>query len=122
MATLATKKQKQVYEFIKEFQKENGYPPTLQEICNNFGFSSTKSADSHIQALIRKGYLQRNKRLSRSLNIVGNEKKPTNGRDLVNTLRKSGFIGMWKNRVDIGDSSKFARKLREQAQKRERNL
>jgi len=121
MATLATKKQKQVLEFIREFQKENGYPPTLQEICENFGFSSTKSADNHIQALIQKGYLRRNKGLNRSLTIVGNEKRPKNGRELVNALRKSGFIGMWKNRVDIVDSSEYARKLREQAQKREGN-
>jgi len=33
-------------------------------------------------------------------------------------LLNSGLIGIWKDRTDITDSSKFARKLREQAQKR----
>ena len=33
-------------------------------------------------------------------------------------LLDSGLIGMWKDRDDIGDSAEFARKLREQAQKR----
>lgn len=31
-------------------------------------------------------------------------------------LRRAGLIGMWKDRLDIGDSSARARQLREQAQ------
>jgi hypothetical protein len=30
----------------------------------------------------------------------------------------SGLVGIWKDRTDIGDSVEFARKLREQAQRR----
>ncbi len=37
----------------------------------------------------------------------------------VGQLRKSGLIGMWQDRDDIGDSSVYARQLREQAQERE---
>jgi hypothetical protein len=33
-------------------------------------------------------------------------------------FRKSGLIGMWKDRDDIQDGSVYARQLREQAQKR----
>ena len=33
-------------------------------------------------------------------------------------LRDSGLIGLWKDRKDIGDSSIYARKLRDQAQNR----
>ena len=36
----------------------------------------------------------------------------------VGQLRKSGLIGMWQDRDDIGDSSAYARQLREQAQTR----
>lgn len=36
----------------------------------------------------------------------------------VGRLRKSGLIGLWQDRDDIGDSSAYARKLREQAQER----
>ena len=35
-------------------------------------------------------------------------------------LRRSGLVGLWKNRTDIGDSGEFARRLREQAQRRSR--
>ena len=36
----------------------------------------------------------------------------------VGQLRKSGLIGLWQDRDDIGDSAAYARKLREQAQSR----
>lgn len=34
-------------------------------------------------------------------------------------LLHSGLIGLWKDRKDIGDSTAYARQLREQAQRRE---
>ena len=36
----------------------------------------------------------------------------------VRQLRQSGLIGLWKDRNDIRDSAVYARRLREQAQKR----
>jgi hypothetical protein len=36
----------------------------------------------------------------------------------VRHLRRSGLIGMWQDRDDIGDSSAYARQLRAQAQRR----
>lgn len=35
----------------------------------------------------------------------------------VGQLRRSGVIGLWKDRTDIEDSSVYARRLREQAQR-----
>jgi Arc/MetJ-type ribon-helix-helix transcriptional regulator len=37
---------------------------------------------------------------------------PVSAKDLFDTLRKSGFIGMWKNRSDIGGSTDFVPCLR----------
>jgi hypothetical protein len=36
----------------------------------------------------------------------------------VGDLRRSGLLGLWQDRDDIGDSSVYARQLREQAQTR----
>lgn len=33
-------------------------------------------------------------------------------------LRRSGLVGLWKNRKDIGDSATHARALRDKAQRR----
>ncbi len=35
------------------------------------------------------------------------------GKAMLEELQASGFVGMWKDRQDIGDSSAFARRLRE---------
>jgi hypothetical protein len=43
---------------------------------------------------------------------------PSHPRLTVGHLRKSGLVGLWKDRDDIGDSSAYARQLREQAQQR----
>ncbi len=46
---------------------------------------------------------------------------PTHERTLTaRRLRRSGLVGLWKNRTDIGDCAEFARRLREQAQRRSR--
>ena len=45
-------------------------------------------------------------------------KPARNGRELLERLRKSGFIGRWKDRTDITSSYDYARQLREQAQTR----
>ena len=43
---------------------------------------------------------------------------PPRARLTVRHLRHSGLIGLWQDRDDIGDSSAYARQLREQAQRR----
>ncbi len=43
---------------------------------------------------------------------------PPRERLTVGRLRRSGLIGLWEHRDDIGDSSDYARRLREQSQQR----
>ncbi len=43
---------------------------------------------------------------------------PPRERLTVGRLRRSGLIGLWEKRDDIGDSSVYARQLRAQAQQR----
>ncbi len=43
------------------------------------------------------------------------EGKPKTGQELYRALVESGFIGAWKDRTDIGDSSEYARLLRKRA-------
>ena len=43
---------------------------------------------------------------------------PRTGAELVEYWRRLGLIGMWADRADIGDSAKYARALRQQAEQR----
>lgn len=66
-----SKKQRAVYESIKKFIS-NGTVPTVREICDDTGLSSTSTVHSHLRTLERKGYIYRDKK-HRSLKITGTE-------------------------------------------------
>jgi len=62
-----TRRQLKVLEFIQRSLDREGVAPTLREISEHFGFSSTASAQKHIKALVAKGYLHKEKHRSRGL-------------------------------------------------------
>jgi len=66
-----TKRQQAVLEFIKAHLIEKGFPPTVREIAGHFGFASPLSAQLHITALIKKGFLKKTPLKQRSLEIIG---------------------------------------------------
>jgi SOS-response transcriptional repressor LexA len=49
-----------IYEFCVEFFLENDQLPSLKVIAEKFGYTSRNGAKNHIDALIRKGFLERN--------------------------------------------------------------
>ncbi len=66
-----TPRQRAVLEFIKEHVMDRGYPPTVREVAERFGYSSPLSAKLHIDALVKKGFLRRSPSRSRGLEVVG---------------------------------------------------
>ncbi len=62
-----TPKQRQVLDFIRQMIKADGVAPTLREISEQFGFSSTASAQKHVNLLAKKGFLVRDKHQKRGL-------------------------------------------------------
>ena len=68
MKTL-TERQKEVLEFIARFSEENGYPPTVREIGENFGIS-LRAVQDPIAACQKKGYLSQCQKRSRSFRVI----------------------------------------------------
>lgn len=52
-----TVRQLEVFEFIRGFIAEHGWPPTYREISAAFNFSSPTAALTHVNALERRGWL-----------------------------------------------------------------
>jgi hypothetical protein len=50
--------------------------------------------------------------------IAQDPPEPERKRLTAQGLRKSGLVGIWRNRKDLPDSAAFARQLRDNAQKR----
>ena len=65
-----TENEKMVFEFIKD-RIEEGYPPTVREICAEFGFKSTSTAHRYINNLTAKGLLAKGNNQNRAIRLTG---------------------------------------------------
>lgn len=65
-----TENEKMVFEFIKD-RIEEGYPPTVREICAEFGFKSTSTAHRYINNLTAKGLLEKGNNQNRAIMLTG---------------------------------------------------
>ena len=63
-------KQLLIYEFLKDFTSEKGYPPTVREICKAVGLKSTSSVHGHLKNLEKEGLIKRDPTKPRALEIV----------------------------------------------------
>ena len=52
-----THRQKEILDWILDVVEEKGYFPSFREIGQAFEFRSTATVSKHINALVKKGYL-----------------------------------------------------------------
>ena len=65
-----TRRQKQVFDFVREFIAAKGYSPSLEEIGRHFSLSSVATVHKHVTNLVRKGLLRRAWNQNRSIEVV----------------------------------------------------
>jgi SOS-response transcriptional repressor LexA len=65
-----TDRQGEVLVFIAWHLDHEGVPPTLREIAGFLGISSTNGSNDHLEALVRKGYLERTPLRSRGIRLT----------------------------------------------------
>ena len=70
MSNVKDSKQIDVLRFIYEEVKEHGYPPTVREICNAVGLSSTSTVHGHLSRLEKNGYIQRDPSKPRAIELT----------------------------------------------------
>ena len=59
MAKGLTRRQEEILRFIVESIRDYGRPPTIAEIGEQFGITSTNGVNDHLVALEKKGYIER---------------------------------------------------------------
>jgi len=72
---LNTNEQK-ILDFIKKQIKENGYPPSVREICSAVGLKSTSSVHLYLNRLAEKGAISKTGLKTRALKVVSDEITP----------------------------------------------
>ncbi len=75
-----TRRQAQILAFIRDAIEENGYPPTLAEIADHFGFRSNTAAVDHLKALARKNAIEITEGASRGIRLTAEQGLPLIGR------------------------------------------
>ena len=71
-----TERQRDILEFIREFQKTRGVAPTHREICDHFGFSSYGTVYKHLSLLEKKGLIRRDWNQKRGVELVEKDEAP----------------------------------------------
>lgn len=70
-----SEKQNEIYEFLKTYTDNKGYPPSVREICEAVGLKSTSSVHGHLKRLEGKGLIRRDPTKPRALEIIDNSIK-----------------------------------------------
>jgi repressor LexA len=77
-ASVTTKKlserQKNILKYIEAYVDERGYPPSIREIGDRVGISSTSVVDYNLRVLERDGYIRRDREVSRGLELVSSQR------------------------------------------------
>ncbi|HEY1973646.1 MAG TPA: transcriptional repressor LexA [Pseudonocardia sp.] len=74
-----TPRQRKVLEVIRDWVERFGYPPSVREIGDAVGLTSTSSVHHQLRALERKGYLRRDPNRTRAVDVRGPEEVLTPG-------------------------------------------
>lgn len=70
MAGVLYRKEREVLEFLAQFQRQYGYSPTLAEIAKATGHRSNSTVHALIKSLVEKGYIQKVDGNTRVLKII----------------------------------------------------
>jgi repressor LexA len=82
MMTLSTRQQAML-EFIQRFTRDHRYPPTIREIGQEVGISSTSVVNYNLNILEREGLIERDKEVSRGIKLIGAVAQALDPRSLV---------------------------------------
>ena len=68
-----TSQQQRVLDCIQIYIKKTGFPPTRADICRELGFKSPNSAETHLRALEKKGFISIESGASRGISVINGE-------------------------------------------------
>lgn len=66
-----SERQQAVLDYIAAFLDQNDYPPTIRDIKNELGISSTSVVDYNLKVLEERNLIRRNRNISRGIELVG---------------------------------------------------
>jgi repressor LexA len=70
-----TKRQQEIFDFIKSYSSQHGYPPTVRDIGKAIGLTSSSTVHAHLSNLEKLGLVRRDPTKPRALELLGQAAK-----------------------------------------------
>lgn len=90
--TELTARQRQVLEYILSTVRSRGYPPSVREIGEAVGLSSPSTVHSHLNGLVKGGYIRRDPSKPRAIEVIDTPEEHSLGRAPVRDVPLVGRI------------------------------
>jgi len=78
---MLTGRQREIFDFLSEYVRGHGYPPTVREIGEAVGLASPSTVHAHLANLERAGLIKRDPTKPRALELVGRDRDGGSSRD-----------------------------------------
>ena len=93
------KREKDILKFIEKQLNENGYPPSVREICQAVGLKSTATVHAYLNRLEDNGYIARRDKMGRTLQLLRGGKAYRPSKPEEHKEEKNVYAG--KELVDV---------------------
>jgi repressor LexA len=70
-----TKRQREIFDFVKRYGEEHGYPPTVRDIGKAIGLTSSSTVHAHLANLEKLGVLRRDPTKPRAIEVLVDKAK-----------------------------------------------
>ena len=99
-----TKRQRRIFDFIRDEIAGNGNAPTIREIADEMGFASPNGVMCHLRALEKKGLINRGSYKSRSIKLTDEVEGELRGLPLAGRVSAGVLVEAVEQseRIDIG--------------------
>ncbi len=84
-----TKRQQEIFEFIKRYSSRHGYPPTVRDIGKAVGLASSSTVHAHLANLEKIGLLRRDPTKPRAIELL--DRAVDGVRSIGNIVRPAGL-------------------------------
>ena len=106
-------RQQSILRFLQDFIDEKNYPPSIRDIQQGCGISSTSVVDYNLKKLEEKGHIHRDREVSRAIELLGESaerRPPTVSVPLIGAIAAGSPIptppdtsspGAYENRIEV---------------------
>src|SRR5262245_65042285 len=100
-------KQQSILKFMREFIEDKDYPPSIRDIQEGCDISSTSVVDYNLKALETKGFIKRDREVSRGIELLdgGKRRARTVSVPIIGTIAAGQPIPVPSNDNEIGRAS-----------------